>query len=313
MKYLIGIFMLLLIETASAAQCRVNGGPWTWIDQWAGRQMSVSATVRRIPGTSMVRLDGYTLECRLEAGGGNTPRERDIWMTYGGHMSVGPKLSGRQVGATINGTDYNSPLMSLMHIATAVRGGPGVNLNTYGYAMQAAGVNFVAGDPLLTIALSIDRNYGSGNLSDVRFHLHAANNLPPDISTCTINNNRTIDVNFNTVNSALIGEGVSTTPIKKDIQLNYSCPQGGMTMPITIGFRGQAASFNSGALAMNNSNLATALLRGGVQVRPGQAFTTNLSNSSGRDTVTFALIRRPGSTPATGAFSGSATLVMGVP
>ena len=84
-------------------------------------------------------------------------------------------------------------------------------------------------------------------------------------------------------------------------------------MPITIGLRGTAASFNSGVLAMSNTNLGTGLIRAGVLVRPGQSFTTNLSNSSGRDTVTFALIRKAGTTPAVGAFSGSATLVMGVP
>lgn len=312
MKYLTGIFLLLLIETASAAQCRVNGGVWTYLSIWS-TNMDVPAIVSRIPGSNKVRLDGYTLECRLEPGGGaGNPSEKETWATYGGEMGTGPKLRGRAVGLVLNGAEYNSPLPSSVHVATAYRNSTGVNMNIYGFALNAGSVNFVAGDGLVTIPLNLRYSHGSG-IPLVRFNLYAANNLPPDISTCTINNNVPIDVNFNQVDPASIGETPAGTSITKSIVLNYSCPQAGMTMPITIGLRGTAASFNSGVLAMSNTNLGTGVMRAGVLVRPGQSFTTNLSNSSGRDTVTFALIRKAGTVPSVGAFSGSATLVMGIP
>lgn len=311
MKYITGCFLLLFIETASAAECRVNGGPWTWINKWSN-PMTLPVTVRRVPGTNITRLDGYVLECRLEDGGAGTPGEKDHWTTYGGYLGVGPKLMGFEVGANINGIDYKSPMAPRISIATAYRNGPSVILKAYGFALRTGSVNFVAGDRLLTLAMTVLRNYGD-SIPDARFYLVAANNLPPDVSTCTINNNSTIDVNFNQVNQTAIGETPTGTPITKSIQLNYSCPQAGMTMPITIGLRGTAASFNSGVLAMSNTNLGTGVMRAGVLVRPGQSFTTNLSNSSGRDTVTFALIRKAGTVPSVGAFSGSATLVMGIP
>lgn len=227
-------------------------------------------------------------------------------------MGKGPKLRGVGVGARFNGTDYNSPLPTRLDVATAYNNGTSVNMNTYAYAENTGSINFVAGDRLVSIPFNQDSSHDAG-LPMVRFNLYAANSLPPDISTCTINNNMPIDVNFNQVDPAAIGESPTSTSIRKSIQLNYSCPTGGITMPITIGLRGSAASFNSGVLALSNLHLGAGLLKGGVLVRPGQSFASNLSNSSGRDTVTFVLIRRPGTAPATGAFSGSATLVMGVP
>lgn len=311
MKYLTGIVLFLLIEAASAAECRVNGGAWYQFTSWS-YNMDIPVTVRRVPGTNITRLDGYTLECRYSSGGGGGSSAKDYWKTYGGAMNVGPKLRGLGVGATLNGTDYHAPLPTHVDIATAYNDGRSVSLKAYAFALNTGKVNFVAGDPLITIPLTQKSSQNAG-IPLVRFNLYAANNLPPDISTCTINNNSTIDVNFNQVNQTAIGETPTGTPITKSIQLNYSCPQAGMTMPITIGLRGTAASFNSGVLAMSNTNLGTGVMRAGVLVRPGQSFTTNLSNSSGRDTVTFALIRKAGTVPSVGAFSGSATLVMGIP
>jgi minor fimbrial subunit len=55
------------------------------------------------------------------------------------------------------------------------------------------------------------------------------------------------------------------------------------------------------------------MLRNGAAVQVGGAFRTNINNSTGGDDVTFALVRRAGSLPTTGAVTGSGVLVMGVP
>jgi minor fimbrial subunit len=64
---------------------------------------------------------------------------------------------------------------------------------------------------------------------------------------------------------------------------------------------------------MTNPDVGTALVRGGAAVQVGGSFRTNINNSTGGDDVTFALVRRAGSLPTTGAVTGSGVLVMGVP
>ncbi len=64
---------------------------------------------------------------------------------------------------------------------------------------------------------------------------------------------------------------------------------------------------------MTNPDVGTAMLRNGAAVQVGGAFRTNINNSTGGDDVTFALVRRAGSLPTTGAVTGSGVLVMGVP
>lgn len=55
------------------------------------------------------------------------------------------------------------------------------------------------------------------------------------------------------------------------------------------------------------------MLYAGSAVRVNGSFLTRITNSSGSDDVTFALVSRPGSLPAAGPVSGSGVLVMGVP
>lgn len=223
------------------------------------------------------------------------------------------------MGLRIKGIYYPVEVGPRIHLATIKSNNrQGVDMNSYMYIVIQGSpgnpIDIRQGDHLGTMVLKQTNNNPNNPVEPVvRVELYADNSFVVEPSTCTINNNQPIDVNFNQVDRTQIGESVNSTPIRANIRLNYSCPDPGITMPITITLKGPPAGFDPGVLNMSNPDLGTGLLRAGVQVRPEGAFQTNIYNSSGGDDVTFALTRRAGSTPVTGGFSGSATLVMGVP
>lgn len=309
MKYVIGALLMMLAKLSVAAECSANGGSWFQFQSW-NSWMSVPVTLTRSPGSNRLNLNGFTLDCRFSPGGGGGATAKDDWHLYGGYISLGPKLAGREVGVNVKGTDYRSPVASGIHVATTYKnGGASVRMPMYMYVNNTRGVHLRAGDALGDIHMIQSSNVGSGTIP--KFNFYAANDLAPDLSTCTINGNAPILVNFNQVDLNKVGESVSSTQIRSNVRLNYSCSEPGFTLPVKITFSGSSAGFNSGVLAMSNSNLGTALLRGSTQINPGASFNSTITNSSGGDNMTFALIRKPQSTPASGPFSGSATIVMG--
>lgn len=316
MKYLTAMFVsLLIIQPAVASECRVDGGFWQWIPR--NNILHIKVNVKATPGSQRILLDGYRLECKFSRDTGLPGSAKDFWHTASNAIVPGPKLAGYSIGLNINGVDRNAPVGAGIHIATMQNNEVPVDLRTYMYVINQGWpgnpINIYYGDNLGVLHLSQTNNTGKPPVPNVYIYLNANNNFSVEPSTCTINNNQPIEVNFNQVNQALIGESPSGTPINKTVRLNYRCPTPGITMPIKITLKGYPAAFNSTVLSMSNPNLATGMLRNGVLIGPERSFNTNLYNSTGADDVVFALIRKPGSLPATGAFSGSATLVMGLP
>lgn len=284
--------------------------------------MHISVPIQKVPGSQRILLTGYNLYCAFSPDYSLPVSARDYWHTASNAITPGYKLSGYNVGINVNGSDYNAPVGAGIPIATMFNFRPGgdmpsVDLRTYMFistrGSPGSPVNIRAGDNLGVLHLSQTNNTGKPPVPHVYIYLNAANDLIVEPSTCTINNNQPIEVNFNQVNQSLIGESPVSTPVNKTVTLNYRCPTPGITMPIKITLKGYPAAFNSNVLSMSNTNLATGMLRNGVLIGPERSFNTNIYNSTGADDVVFALIRKPGSLPATGAFSGSATLVMGLP
>ena len=168
------------------------------------------------------------------------------------------------------------------------------------------------GDVLGRLNLEQTNNYSSGS-STLALTYTAANNFSISPSTCTINNNNPINIDFGTVNQRAIGTDPLTTSIVSNRRLTYSCPDGGINTPITITYKGTRSAFDSRLLMMTNADVGTALVRAGSAVPVNGSFLTRITNSSGADDVTFSLVRRAGSLPSAGAISGSGVLVMGVP
>lgn len=308
MRYFCAMFMLLMMHSVSASQCRVNSGPWESV---AGTWFPLTVPLIANPSTGRIDIGGYRMECRFTPDSGWSGNKDNLYTRDAGVSSY--FFGDYKMGLKIKGVDYPLPVGKIK-LATMYNNGKAHDLDTYMYILTRGSpgkpINIKAGDQFATLTFFQSGWYGDHNVDVL---LYAANSLITEPSTCTINNNQPIDVNFNEVDPTKIGESVSATPIRTNIRLNYSCPDSGLTMPITISFKGMSASFDSNVLGMSNSNLGAALLRAGNVVRPESSFTTSISNSSGGDDVVFALIRKPRSVPATGPFTGSATLVMGVP
>lgn len=317
MVFLSGILLFLFLSLpAFASECRVNGGPWQWMT--VSNTLDVKVNVKATPGSQRILLDGYKLECKYSRDVGRPSTVKDFWHTASNAVTPGPKLAGYRIGLNINGVDRNAPVGAGIHIATMQNDNVAVDLRTYMYVVNQGGpgnpIDIRVGDNIGALYLSQTNNTSIPPIPQLYvIRLNANNNFSVEPSTCTINNNQPIEVSYGEVNQALIGDDPSSSAVLKRIGLSYRCPTPGITMPIKITLKGLTSAFNANVLRLSNENLGTGLLRNGVLIGPERSFNTNIYNSTGADDVVFALVRKPGSLPATGGFTGSGTLVMGVP
>ncbi len=313
----VAIVTLVLLgvgTTAQAVDCRVNGGPWVN----GNPNLVVPVTVTLSADRTRVFMEGARLECRFTPDGGPSSRE-DYWTTgsvAGAPWSPGPKFSTQGTGLRINGAFYNTPVPTGIRIATIPNNMAAYPINITPYILlrnyPATPIDVRIGDNLGLLRLTSSNNYDATR-PQLTVTYTAANTFTISPSTCTINNNNPIEINFGNVHQRAIGTDPLTTTIRSNRRLTYSCPDGGITTPITITYKGSPSSFDTRLLLMTNPDVGTALVRGASAVQVGGAFLTQITNSVGGDDVTFSLVRRAGSLPAAGAVSGSGVLVMGVP
>ncbi len=313
----IGLLVLIgVTTTARAADCRVNGGPWQTVHPGGTINQQVPVTVRLGSDSTRILLEGANLECRFSLIGG-PERMEDYWATAANAWAPGPKFVAQGTGLRINGTDRNTPVPIGIRIATMANNGRGVPINVTPYILVRNNptnpIDVVIGDTLGTLTLNQTNNYDPQSTRLV-LRYSAANNFSLSPSTCTINNNNPLEINFNDVHQRAIGTDPLTSTIRTNRRLNYSCPgPGSITSPITITYQGTPSSFNSNLLTMSNPDVGTGLVRGGTAVRVNGSFLSQITNNAGGDDVTFTLVKRAGTLPAAGPISGSGVLVMGVP
>lgn len=318
MKRLYGAVVLLALigatTTAHAVDCRVNGGPW----QNGNPNLHVPVTVKLTSDSSRIMLEGARLECRFTYSGGPAWHE-DYWVSgsaAGTPWTPGPKFGNEKTGLRINGAFYNTPVQTGMRIITIPNNGVFYPIDVTPFILMrndpSNPVNVRVGDNLGLLRLTSSNNYDATR-PQLTVTYSAANDFTVSPSTCTINNNNPIDINFGNVHQRTIGTDPLTTPIRVNRTLNYSCPNAGITTPITITYKGTQSSFDSRLLLMTNPDVGTALVRGGSAVQVNGKFLTQITNSVGADNVTFSLVQRAGSLPAAGPITGSGVLVMGVP
>ena len=315
MKRLYVGFVLLAINTAAqAVDCRVNGGPW----QNGNPNLHVPVTVTLSADRTRIMLEGARLECRFTYSGGPA-WHADFWASgnaSGAPWTPGPKFTGERTGLRINGGFYNTPVPGGINIVTVPNNGVFYPINVTPFILvrnfPANPIDVRVGDNLGLLRLTSSNNYDPTR-PQLTVTYTAANNFTVSPSTCTINNNNPIEINFGSVNQRAIGTDPLTTTISTNRRLTYACPDGGVNTPITITYKGIPTSFDSRLLRMSNTEVGTALVRGGSAVQVNGSFLTRITNSVGGDDVTFSLVRRAGSLPAAGAINGSGVLVMGVP
>ena len=318
MKRLYGALALLSLAgfttTAQAVDCRVNGGPW----QNGNPNLQVPVTVTLAADRTRLMLEGARLECRFTYSGGPA-WHTDFWTSgsaAGTAWTPGPKFAGEGTGLRINGIFLNTPVPSGIGIANIPNNGVFYPINVTPYILlrnyPSNPFDVRIGDNLGLLRLTSSNNYDSTR-PQLTVTYTAANNFTVSPSTCTINNNNPIEINFGTVHQRAIGTDPLTSTVVSNRRLTYSCPDGGINTPITITYKGTRTGFDTRLLMMTNPEVGTAMVRAGTAVPVNGSFLTRITNSVGGDDVTFSLVRRNGSLPTAGAISGSGVLVMGVP
>lgn len=307
------LLLMSVSSTAWAVDCRVNGGEWARVTH-----LTVPVTVRLDADRVRILMEGARLECRFTAGAGPV-WGADYWETgnaSGTPWTSGPKFVSERSGLRINGSFLNTPVPAGIRVATMPNNGIGYPIDITPYILvrnsPSNPIDVRAGDTLGLLRLTSSNNYDATR-PQLTVTYTAANNFTISPSTCTINNNNPIEINFGDVHQRAIGTDPLTSTIRRDRRLTYTCPDPGITTPITITYKGIASSFSPHLLTMTNPNVGTALVRGGVAVQVGSSFLSRITNSVGGDDVTFTLVRRAGTFPTPGATSGSGVLVMGVP
>jgi minor fimbrial subunit len=318
----VALVLLALIgatRAVNAADCRVNGGAWQPVDTGGGVDFAVPVTVRLGSDTTRILLEGVRLECRFTPHGGTPNGQQDYWKTgsrVGEPWSPGPKISHLGTGLRINGAFRNAPVAAGIDIATMPNTGAAIGVDVTPYVLlrnnPVSPVDIKAGDVLGLLRLDQTNNYDSTATSLV-LRYTATNDFTISPSTCTINNNNPIVIDFGNVHQRAIGTDPLTSTVRSDRRLTYNCSGPGLSLPITITYQGTASSFNPNLLRMTNADMGAALVRGGAAVRVNGSFQTRITNSVGQDDVTFSLVRRAGTLPDAGPISGSGVLVMGVP
>lgn len=320
MKRLSGSIVLLLLigvtTTAKAVDCRVNGGRWTTLLGSGTINLQVPVNVRLDSAVDRILLEGANLQCRYTPGPWSPSRFSDFWRTGSNPWTAGAKFARESTGLRINGSYRNNPIPAGISVITMSDNGFANPINITPYIVMrktpSNPIDIRVGDSLGVLRMVQTNNEDNRSVNLVVRYI-AANNFTVSPSTCTINNNNPIEINFGDVNQRAIGTDPLSTSIRSERTLTYSCPDRGITMPITITYKGTASSFHSDLLGMSNRDVGTALIRMGSAVRVNGSFRTQITDSTGSDDVTFTLVKRAGSTPATGAVSGSGVLLMGVP
>ncbi|NWA40822.1 fimbrial protein [Pseudomonas reactans] len=321
MKRLYGVMTLLVLigftATANAATCRVNGGPWEPI--FGELPLQVPVTVTLAADRTRIMLEGARLECGFSRGSQSPSWRQDFWSTgssAGTPWVPGIKFINQGAGLRIGGGHYNIPIANGIRVATLPDDMRGYPIDVTPYILvrnnPSNPIDVRAGDTLGVLRLTQTNNY-NGDSTRISVTYTAANNFTVSPSACTINNNNPIEINFGNVHQRGIGTDPLTTTIRKDQRLTYTCPDPGITSPITITYQGSRSSFDTRLLMMTNPDVGTAMVRAGSAVQVGSSFLTRIDNSVGGDDVTFTLVRRAGSLPTAGPISGSGVLIMGVP
>ena len=323
MKRLYGVMTLFVLigfsATVKATDCRVNGGGWIFVGAGGTLNLQVPVNVQLGADRTRIMLEGVRLECRFTPGDFTPSPWEDYWSTsirVGPAWVPGPKFVREGTGLRINGTYRNTPVPDNIRVSTMPDNAIGVPVDVTPYILVRNSptnpIDIRIGDTLGVLNL-LQTNNNSSNSSTLALTYTAANNFSISPSTCTINNNNPIDINFGNVHQRAIGTDPLTSTVRSDRRLTYSCPDGGITTPITISYKGTSSSFDTRLLMMTNPDVGTAMVRAGSAVQVGGSFLTRIDNSVGGDDVTFTLVRRAGSLPAAGPISGSGVLVMGVP
>ena len=132
-------------------------------------------------------------------------------------------------------------------------------------------------------------------------------------NTCTINNGQQMNVDFKEIERFQLKESAYGSQPSVNQQLNTHCNDP-VTQDITIRLVSDNPSFTSDLIKTSNPDIGIAMLHKGQLIKPDTEFVSHLSQGNGSDSVDFKVVKKniPSTDIETGAFTGSATLIVSV-
>lgn len=133
-------------------------------------------------------------------------------------------------------------------------------------------------------------------------------------NTCTINNGNQMNIFLGEVNRNQLKSTIQSSPIRATQQLDVRC-ESPVTQDIALRLVSSTTPFSKDLISTNNDNIGIAMLHNGILIKPGEEFTSHITQGSGSDQVNFSLVKKDvsASAIATGPFHGSATLIISTP
>ena len=133
---------------------------------------------------------------------------------------------------------------------------------------------------------------------------------------CMINDGQPIEIDFGEVSKTGISTVGYQTRYQVEEELNYDCEDNSVNENIKVSLNADFASFSSTAFATNTPGLGVEMYHDGDVIAPQEGFNSNIWNGTGRDTVTFTLVKTPNPGPGDlreGYFEANASLVLSTP
>lgn len=139
------------------------------------------------------------------------------------------------------------------------------------------------------------------------YRLFTGQTVIPVPVECRINNGRLISVPFGIIDNSQVNTSALQSLYKAERPLTYRCNTS-LTQDIMVNVAAEPAGF-ADAIKTSNADIGVVMLYQNQTVKPNAGFKSKLVRGLGSDSVTFAVVGS-GKTPATGPFTGSATLII---
>ncbi len=307
-QILVALIFCFISHSVMAFSCQLNG---VNISNGSTASITVPVGPEIISGKNVIIDFSKYVSCAVTGiDYGFTDYINTYAVSGNGSIVFENKLYGKDGGSNINGKDYNIPVPANVLIYTLKDYNKYIPLPIESYlnvGNEPDGVEIKAGDLLLTLGMK-QTNNKDATYNLYTWKVYAANDTYVSLSSCKINNNGTMDVDFGSLNSADIDQGVNHS-IGKSV--NYSCDN---SVNHTVALK-LIPSTNGNDFTTTIEGLNVDIYRGSEKLKPNTFFYTDLNNGSGNDTITFSLVKDknyPGKVKD-GAFSSNVVLVMSNP
>lgn len=222
--------------------------------------------------------------------------------------------SNFDVRVKARGSEYTVPYSGLATVLHLPKGGSGswapIPLQIYYYMKEIPGERVAIKKGQVIGSIQAHKySIPAGGAPTFTWTFTAANDTIVTSGGCAINDGNPIEIDFGNVIQKQLSSTINTRNVSRYIP--YKCRSTSVNMGIKLSLVADQPSFSSSLIKTSNNALGIKVMREGDQLIPyNNTIRSTLTQGMGGDNFTFSLLKQDGSTPKTGIFTGSATLIM---